>query len=113
MEKPKHTPGPWFTFENKHCVGGPESQPGFGHGIAICMMRSRGREEAQANATLISAAPELFQLAVRFHDAVEYQIRRAENEGDTEGANMRAAMLFEIDSIIAKAMGLPEKELKA
>lgn len=105
MGKPKYTPGPWYTFDNNHCIGGPESQPGYGHGVAICRMRARTREEAQANATLISASPELLDLAIKFHDVVEYQIRRAEKDGDLEGANMRTAMLFEIDSVIAKATG--------
>lgn len=55
----KHTPGPWFTFGNGHCVGGPESIEGAGQGIAMCGMRARTPEEAEANARLIAAAPDL------------------------------------------------------
>jgi hypothetical protein len=59
----KHTPGPWFIFGNRHCVGGP-FVPGPGDdpdqltaGIAMCGMRLRTADECAANARLIAAAP--------------------------------------------------------
>ena len=64
MSESKHTPGPWFVFGNGHCVGGPK---GFidgdpreqTAGVAMCGMRLRTDDEAEANARLIAAAPEL------------------------------------------------------
>lgn len=60
MVETKHTPGPWFLI-NDHCVGGPETTNGAGHGIAMCGMRARSEEEAKANALLIASAPELLK----------------------------------------------------
>ena len=64
MSESKHTPGPWFVFGNGHCVGGPK---GFidgdpreqTAGVAMCGMRLRTDDEAEANARLIAAAPDL------------------------------------------------------
>ena len=55
----KHTPGPWFVFGNMHCVGAPHEANGTA-GIAMCSMRLRTAEENEANARLISAAPEMY-----------------------------------------------------
>lgn len=59
-----HTPGPWFVFEGRPCVGGPsgpiDADPAQKTaGIAMCGMRLRTEDEAMANARLIAAAPEL------------------------------------------------------
>lgn len=61
MNGAKHTPGPWFQINGGKCVGGPESTPGLGHGIAACSMRARSEDESQANARLIAAAPDLLE----------------------------------------------------
>lgn len=58
----RHTPGPWFTFANGTCVGGPVGILGNPSGantagIAHCGMALRTGDELQANARLISAAP--------------------------------------------------------
>lgn len=65
MDEEKHTPGPWFTFNDGLCVGGPFT-PSEGDnpdqktaGIAMCGMRLRHNKEAEANARLIAAAPDL------------------------------------------------------
>jgi hypothetical protein len=62
----RHTPGPWFTFANGTCVGGPVGILGNPSGaetagIAHCGMALRTGDELQANARLIAAAPELLQ----------------------------------------------------
>lgn len=64
-----HTRGPWFLI-NDHCVGGP-IEPGWeeaGCGIAHCGMRARTRDEAKANATLISAAPDMYEALEAIRD---------------------------------------------
>ena len=71
MPESKHTPGPWFVFGNGHCVGGPK---GFidgdpreqTAGVAMCGMRLRTDDEAEANARLIAAAPDLLDVAETF-----------------------------------------------
>jgi hypothetical protein len=62
----QHTPGPWFTFANGQCIGGPVGPLGNPSGaetagIAHCGMGLRTGTEIQANARLISAAPELLE----------------------------------------------------
>ena len=62
----QHTPGPWFTFANGACVGGPAGHLGNPSGadtagIAHCGMALRTHSEVQANAALIAAAPELLE----------------------------------------------------
>lgn len=64
MAAAKHTPGPWFTFANGNCVGGPVGLLGNPSGadtagIAHCGMGLRTGTEARANARLIAAAPDL------------------------------------------------------
>ena len=64
MSAGKHTPGPWFTFANGACVGGPVGILGNPSGadtagVAHCGMALRTGDELQANARLIAAAPEL------------------------------------------------------
>ena len=82
----EHTPGPWYTFGNGHCVGGPEGTPGAGEGIAMCAMRARTPDEARANASLIAAAPEMLaalhecvawidELQTQVADTGEYTVR--------------------------------------
>lgn len=70
MAETKHTPGPWFLFGNPaHCVGGPHPENGTG-GVAMCGMRLRSPEEAEANAKLIAAAPDLL---ITLHDVWIWQ----------------------------------------
>lgn len=66
MSNAQHTPGPWFTFANGACVGGPAGHLGNPSGadtagIAHCGMALRTHSEVQANAALIAAAPELLE----------------------------------------------------
>lgn len=63
-----HTPGPWFTFANGQCVGGPVgplgNPSGAGtSGVAHCGMGLRTGTEVQANAQLCAASVDLLQAA--------------------------------------------------
>jgi hypothetical protein len=57
------------------------------------------------NARLIELAPELFELVKLFRLSVEYEIRRSEKDGDTEGVNLKRITLKLIDTAIAKVEG--------
>lgn len=93
-----HTPGPWFVFDGRPCVGGPSStfmdaDPAQQTaGIAMCGMRLRTEDESMANARLISAAPEL--LAAITPAAIGFL---RDNGFDVVARNIQAA--------IAKATG--------
>lgn len=58
-----HTPGPWFVFGNKHCVGGSLGDET--SLIAMCGAARRTTQENEANARLVAVAPELLALAYR------------------------------------------------
>jgi hypothetical protein len=92
----EHTPGPWFVFGNKHCVGGPladraPTDPAgqTTAGIAMCGMNLRWPDEAEANARLIAAAPELLEACIAL-----------QAEAAARGCGLRIA-----DEAIAKAKG--------
>lgn len=61
----KHTPSPWFLFNDGRCVGGPavrpEGEPQTA-GVAMCGMALRSQEEIRANARLIVVSPRLLAL---------------------------------------------------
>lgn len=61
----KHTPSPWFLFNDGRCVGGPavrpEGEPQTA-GIAMCGMQLRTEEEIRANARLIVVSPLLLEM---------------------------------------------------
>jgi chromosome segregation ATPase len=89
----KHTPTPWFTFGNGHCIGGPESIAGAGQGIAMCGMRARSPEEAEANAVMIVEAVNSFR-ALQSENASlssSLQALREENERLTKDRNIQKA----------------------
>lgn len=54
----KHTGGEWSVAPNGHCVF-TEEGIGAGRGVAMCGMGARSLEEVEANAKLISAAPNM------------------------------------------------------
>ena len=100
-QKQKHTPGPWYVLETKHCVGGPLGPNGIGSGIAMCGMRARTPEEQEANARLIAAAPDLL-------DALKGIVReiRAYSSPECDDADsIGYAELKAADAAIAKAEG--------
>lgn len=65
MNEPKHTPGPWSVRKNDHsCVSGPRmSIDGSGRKIGTFTVASclGYKDEREANARLIAAAPELLK----------------------------------------------------
>ena len=76
----KHTPGPWRVEENTTLVWGncsPDdySTRGMGYPIATCRTNPSGNwstgpyaDEAEANARLTAAAPELLEALTMFRD---------------------------------------------
>ena len=115
----KHTAGPWFTFANGTCVGGPVGILGNPSGadtagIAHCGMALRTGDELQANARLIAAAPELLdelqkahrllQIALKHMGGERQSLFAAESEREglgTEGATRH----HERAAVLAKATG--------
>lgn len=91
----KHTPGPWFTFNDGKRVAGPESTIGAGQGVALCSMRARSDDEAKANALLIAAAPDLL-------DALKAALELLEREFPKPAPNGQIA---KARRAIAKAEG--------
>jgi hypothetical protein len=85
----KHTPGPWAIelpapgSENPAWILGPEEQ-----GIArVSLWRGLGREQAEANAALMAAAPDLL---AALKQALNY-IENTEKEfGETYGCGNAA-----------------------
>lgn len=99
-EKAKHTPGPWTVFKPASqdvCYEGGECPATIrGAGIHVATMpgeRSCFSQTAEANARLISSAPELLE-------ALEFLVRLLEQEGASE------FVLGDARAAIAKARGL-------
>ena len=82
-DKPKHTPGPWhlgcMTREEHPCNCGTILTDGYAGGIATVyidngLLVSEGGnacpplEEAQANARLIAAAPDMYEALVKISE---------------------------------------------
>ena len=72
-----HTPGPWII--DAHPVTQKRLVVGAGDWVAVCS--ERGEEEAQANARLIAAAPELLEALEAIQRAFnDHLARRATND---------------------------------
>ena len=83
-----HTPGEWAYFSNQFAIGITEVKKG-GHDIAeMSEDTSKSKGEKEANARLISAAPDLLSVLVKLRD---YHVNHH--------------VLHEIDAAIAKATG--------
>lgn len=63
MSEKKHTPGEWFTHREGHSTVYVECRIGGGliQAVAACRLTAAGREQQEANARLIAAAPELLE----------------------------------------------------
>ena len=72
-----HTPGPWFTFANGHCVGAAHADCGTA-GVAMCNMARRSPEENAANAQLMAASPELLAALIELLAAVQTHEKEAD-----------------------------------
>lgn len=63
MDKTKHTPGPWTLDTNPRNVHAQNYTQGHLYDIAIALgPLTADRDEAEANARLIAAAPELLEV---------------------------------------------------
>ena len=76
----KHTPGPWITYETPHgdCIIGigPDLEPFCDHSVAevyLDISTDETLDEAEANARLIAAAPELLAALVEIVSRNEVQ----------------------------------------
>lgn len=63
-EKPKFTPGPWKTFTYDVTIANDMVEGRDGDFVADCTMSLRTDDENNANARLISAAPELYEAVI-------------------------------------------------
>lgn len=95
METTKHTPGPWAISQNnprlvKH-LSGPV--------LAEC--GPVNTEEAQANARLIAAAPELFDALNKLLSRAEYHLDRSA----THDGLMNVDAIVDARAVLAKAKG--------
>lgn len=100
--KTKHTPGPWKVFDSKYSINpGINAHPDltiitFGCKNEIYGIMGRTHKEANANAQLIAAAPELLEAL----EGLMYIGERMEEEsGETD------PFIEKCRKIIAKAQG--------
>ena len=72
-EQPKHTPGPWYCNRLIDSSGTPYATNYTAHiDIGVCMIWAPvGNKEQEANAHLISAAPELLEALKLCVDFIE------------------------------------------
>ena len=101
----KHTPGPWkvfYTTTGQTILGIGEADGAEGITDAQFGLWRDGAER-EANARLIAAAPELFELVKLFERTIEYEIRKSSLAGDDEGARMKAVTLGMVREVLAKA----------
>ena len=73
----KHTPGPWREEDGRYVYGASPCNHCIVDTMAAPMIESD--EEAQANARLIAAAPDLLEACVCLHDALKDIINAADN----------------------------------
>lgn len=90
MSETKHTPGPWITDGGAPDVMTADKK----YLIAETYADHCGFEEAQANARLIAAAPELLECARAWMDYLEQAVaeRGDEDEDEPELLKVRAAI---------------------
>jgi hypothetical protein len=101
----KHTPGPWRVEQDTTQIWGAcdpsdNSTRGMGYPIAECRTTRAGNwatgpdcDEAEANARLIAAAPDLLALAYQYRNDLKYP----------PAPDSRERRLQAIDAAIAKA----------
>lgn len=105
----KHTPGPWpwkYTSDGKRIVIGEGLVEGpNGYEVAEVYSDDCPAEIAEANARLISAAPELLEQCKLFERCLVYEIAGSERKGDDEGARLKGLTLAMLRAAIAAAEG--------
>jgi hypothetical protein len=107
------TPGPWRINKDSKNTGYAvvAAQPKHhGGGTAICTVRPSLRtddayDEAEANARLIAAAPEMYEMTKLFARYLAYEIKKQEWDGDDEGANLKSYTLAQVRAALDKAEG--------
>lgn len=98
-----HTPGPWRYVDDSTKATLDMGLHDFSIETADGNYAIADLVHSDANARLIAAAPELLECAKRFLATIDYQIKRAENEGDTEEATLKAFMRRLVVTVIDKA----------
>lgn len=98
MSEVKHTPGPWEVskgFHKNRIADSDDAAIGYALG---------SNDEAEANARLIAAAPEMLEA---LYEAEEYFDNRADADNDETGfvPNTEMKLLVSIRAAIAKATG--------
>lgn len=78
MSEKKHTPGEWFTHQEGHSTVYVECRIGGGliQAVAKCGPTAAGREQQEANARLIAAAPELLEALQEAKAALEWCVEQ-------------------------------------
>ena len=107
MSEAKHTPGPWSVYDQRHLFTNHEGSARLiaGDIWIACVHGShvgpQSKEEADANISLIAAAPELLEAASEVVRLLEYHgpaiVAHIMDTDDNAGQRLRAA--------IAKAKG--------
>ena len=109
MSKQSFTPGPWVTCDSFGPeAGGTSVMANDSYMIASCCFYY-GKEQTQANARLIAAAPDLLE-ALRAYDRWNYEVQSARVNGESvysydELQEMRKAADALAQAAIAKATG--------
>jgi hypothetical protein len=107
-----HTPGPWHVFDGQNTTkifkrgrtvcAYPQGEKKWGS-MAVAYCDYHTSELAEANASLIAAAPDLLELARLFQASVEYEIKKSRAAGDEEGARLKTITLNMIRAALSKA----------
>lgn len=105
MSAAKHTPGPWFTKREGFSTVYVEARIGQGmlQEVAACGPTEAGPAQQDANARLISAAPDLLDVARKFVAWSE-----AENNHKETTFWERVDMVRELDAAAAAAIAKAE-----
>lgn len=93
--KPQHTPGPWNKYSDNRGIGALQID-GDNSSQLVSLVYGRDKDEQNANAKLIAAAPELFDalIAISSNDHLDlgdmiYDVRENEGEG-WDGPSVKA-----------------------
>jgi hypothetical protein len=110
------TPGPWAVRAGANRSGRYEIEaeaqilcPGTGgarsYSDVVAATHWSGTPEWEANAHLIAAAPEMYEMTKLFARYLAYEIKKQEWDGDDEGANLKSYTLAQVRAALDKAEG--------
>ena len=101
MSKLQYTPGPWkYTISKnsgRHQISDAKC------GGQVCAIWSRGKDITEANARLITAAPEMLDALI--------MVKKYGHSGYVEGSKSDIEFWFKIDRTIEKATGMSIVEI--